>query len=246
VTEFARWIAPTVPRAASSEQMRAFLAHLCEVGVGRSRLDQVVSALRFLYVDLYGQRHEGGFDVPRPRREKYLPRVLSRAEILRLAEVTANRKHRIAILLMYAAGLRVAELVALRVRDVDIVRSALFVRGGKGRKDRITVLSAALTADLRWLSEGRQATSPLFLSGSGPEGLSVRSVQHVVEHAAERAALSGRVSCHTLRHSFATHLLENGVDIRYIQELLGHARLETTTRYTHVRNPSALRIVSPL
>ncbi|MBM4367741.1 MAG: tyrosine-type recombinase/integrase [Deltaproteobacteria bacterium] len=240
------WIAPVFPREAGSESIRAFLVEMAEAGLSRARIDQAVSALRFLYVELYGRRDASAFDVPRPRRESTLPRVLSRPEILRLADACTNRKHRVVILLMYAAGLRVSEAAAIKIRDVDFERNTLFVRGGKGRKDRITVLSPVLGGDLTWLADGRPAQKALFAAENTGEQLSVRTLQHVVERAARRAGLEGRVSCHTLRHSFATHLLESGVDIRFIQDLLGHARIETTSRYTHVRNPAAIRIMSPL
>ena len=246
IAAWAAWLRPTLPREGTAEALRAFLAHLVEAGTSRSRVDQAVSALRFLYVELYRSMTPAGFAVPRPRRESTLPRVLAKEEVLRLAAAPINRKHRIAILLMYAAGLRVAELAALRVRDIDAVRSTVFVRGGKGRKDRVTVLSDALVSDLAWLVEGRSAGEPLIPSAVGGGPLSVRTFQHVVERAAATAGLAGRVSCHTLRHSFATHLLESGVDIRFIQDLLGHARIDTTARYTHVRNPAATRVRSPL
>ncbi len=240
------WILPVHPREAGSESIRAFLVELAEAGLSRARIDQVVSALRFLYVELYGRGDPSAFDVPRPRRESTLPRVLSKPEIMRLAEACPNRKHRVIILLMYAAGLRVSEAAALKIRDVDLERNTLFVRGGKGRKDRVTVLSPVLAGDLAWLADGRPAQKALFAAENTGDHLAVRTLQHVVERAASRAGLEGRVSCHTLRHSFATHLLESGVDIRFIQDLLGHAKIETTTRYTHVRNPAATRIVSPL
>ncbi len=240
------WILPVHPREAGSESVRAFLVEMADAGISRSRIDQVVSALRFLYVELYGRGDSSAFNVPRPRRESTLPRVLSKPEIIRLADACTNRKHRVVILLMYAAGLRVSEASALKIRDVDIQRNTIFVRGGKGRKDRVTVLSPVLTADLAWLADGRATQKALFSAENTGEHLSVRTLQHVVERAAARAGLEGRVSCHTLRHSFATHLLESGVDIRFIQDLLGHAKLDTTVRYTHVRNPAATRVLSPL
>lgn len=243
---WSRWLGKTHPRAATPDMIRAFMNYLFETGASRSRVDQAVSALRFLYIELYRLMDQKTFDVPRPRRESTLPRVLSRNEILRLAAAIDNPKHRLAVLLMYAAGLRVAELAALRVRDINVARSTVFVHGGKGRKDRITLLSAQLTPALQWITKNRTANEALIPSNIDGGPLSIRSFQHIVEHAAEKAGLQGRVSCHTLRHSFATHLLEAGTDIRFIQELLGHARIETTARYTHVKNPAAMRIVSPL
>lgn len=242
---FLRATVGTHPRQVMPDSIRAHLHTLIERGVSRSGVDQAISALRFLYVELYGMYREEKFAWIRPRREESLPRVLARDDVLRLARAITNRKHRFAILLLYAAGLRVSEVVALKVRDVDLARMTLTVRRGKGHKDRTTVLSPALLDDLRDYTDGRRAMEPLLPSEQGGH-LSTRSIQHVMERAAAATGLDGRVTCHVLRHSFATHLLEGGTDLRFIQALLGHARVETTERYTHVRNPALLKIQSPL
>jgi site-specific recombinase XerD len=244
VRTYAAWLAPRVPRDVGPDDIRAYLHHCFAQGKSRSLVDQIISALKFLYVDLY-HHAPAAFEIERPRREKALPKVLTREDVLRLADHVTNRRHRLAVLLMYAAGLRVSEVIAANVRDVDLAAMTITVRGGKGRKDRVTVLSPALADDLAWLVGARPGADPLVPNRAGARW-TIRSLQHVVEHAADRAGLEGRVSCHTLRHSFATHLLEGGTDIRFIQELLGHSRIETTTRYTHVRNPTLRRIRSPL
>lgn len=238
-----RWLGPVHPRQASVEQVRAWLLHLLDTGRSRSYVDQAISSLKFLYVELYRLHAQADFAVQRPRREVTLPHVLSRSQVLALADAVPNRRHRLGVLLLYAAGLRVSELIGANVGDVDLERLTLHVRGGKGGKDRITVLSPRLGEDLAWICAGRPPAAPLLPSREG-ERLSARSMQHVVERAAR--AIGVRASCHTLRHSFATHLLEAGTDIRFIQDLLGHAKIETTTRYTHVRNPALMRIQSPL
>lgn len=243
---WAAFLSGQAPRTATPEQVRAFLHNRIENGATRSTVDHAISALKFLYVELYAQYTPETFNVPRPRRRQYLPQVLSRAQILRLADACPNRKHRLAILVMYAAGLRVSELAALRIVDVDLEKRSVFVRSGKGAKDRITIFSDVLIDDLRWICSGRRPKDAVFASPTTGGHLSVRTFQHLVEHAALRAGLEGRVSCHTLRHSFATHLLEKGVDLRFIQELLGHVKIETTVRYTHVSQPAIMRIVSPL
>ena len=138
-----------------------------------------------------------------------------------------------------------SELVCLRVRDVDLSRLSLFVRDSKGKKDRITLFSASLVDELAWLQKGRELRDWLFVSSRGGPW-AVRSVQHVVRRCGVRAGLKHRVSPHSLRHAFATHLLENGVDLLIIQSLLGHAKLSTTTRYVHMRDPSKLEVRSPL
>ena len=239
-----KWLAPLPPREASTEAMRRFLLDLVETGRSRSLVDQHISALRFLYCELYGWDLDR-FDLVRPRRDQALPRVPTRDEILRLADALENRRHRLAVLLLYAAGLRVSELVALDVGDVELPRLLLRVRRGKGRKDRISVLSERLVEDLQWLAGDRELDAPLF-TGRTRGRWSTRSVQHVVARAARLAGVPGRVTPHSLRHAFATHLLEAGTDLRHIQHLLGHASIQTTTRYTHLRDPRSSKLRSPL
>ncbi len=214
-------------------------------------MNQAISALKFLYVRLYG-RDDTFADIRRPRPEHKLPRILSRDEILQIVRTIQNPKHRLMIDLLYAAGLRVSEVVNLRVQDVNLDELTLFVRAPrparesiKSNKDRITIFSESLRDALRRLMDGKQAGDWLFPSRRGGR-LSTRTVQQVFARAVKESDVQKEVSCHDLRHSFATHLLESGVDIRYIQELLGHARLETTRIYTRVANPARCRIKSPL
>ena len=238
------WLLPVGPRDATAEQMRVFLLELIEAGRSRSLVDQYISALRFLYCELYGWDLDR-FDLVRPRRGRYLPRVPTRGEILQLADALENRRHRVAVLLLYAAGLRVSELVALDVGDLDLPRLLLHIRRAKGRKDRISVLSEQIVGDLSWLAGGREPDEPLFF-GRTQGRWSTRSVQHVVARGARLAGVPGRVTPHSLRHAFATHLLEGGTELRHIQHLLGHASVQTTARYTHLRDPRSSRLRSPL
>lgn len=184
-------------------------------------------------------------EIPRPKKEHRLPTILSKEEILRIAQALENPKHRLMIELMYASGLRVSEVVRLRVQGVNLDELTLFVRDGKGKKDRLTVFSERLKQPLSYQTEGKGPNELVF---PGPEGktLTTRSVQKVFQGALAASGTRKNATCHTLRHSFATHLLEAGTDIRYIQELLGHARLETTRVYTNVRNPRLLKVRSPL
>lgn len=241
---YVAWLQPTHPRNVDAERIRAFQLHCMNIGLSEAYLSQCVSALKVLYVQLYGWP-DVDFTVPRPRRGHKLPYVPTRAEILRMADSTPNRKHRLAVLLLYAAGLRVSELVRLQNRDLNLVQLTLFVRQSKGKKDRHTLLSASMVGELEWLMGGRPLQGWLFQSRHGG-ALTVRSVQHVVSRCGGRAGVKGRVSPHSLRHAFATHLLENGVDLLIIQGLLGHAKLSTTTRYVHMRDLGKLRISSPL
>ena len=187
-----------------------------------------------------------GDDLPRPRKERKLPKVLSRGEVLRLLGAVENVKHRAVMLLTYSAGLRVGEVVRLRCEDIDADRGLIHVRQGKRRKDRYTVLSEVAHEALRvYLIQYRPKTW-LFPGAALGRHLHERSVQKVFQRACQRSGIKKSVSVHTLRHSFATHLLEGGTDLRYIQELLGHASSKTTEIYTHVSTKDLGRIRSPL
>jgi integrase/recombinase XerD len=239
------WLAPQHPRDAVDDDIKAYLYAGMALDLSRSWVDQNISALRFLYVGLY-KRSSAPFDtVVRPRREQKLPDVPTKGEVLRLADAIDNRKHRVAILLMYASGLRVSEVVALNIRDVNLDALQLKIRESKGAKDRLTLLSPSLVDDLVWLIGDRGLDEPLIPSQRGG-ALSKRSVQHVMTRARSRAGLRIHVTCHSLRHAFATHLLEAGTDLRIIQWLLGHRSIHTTTRYTHMRDPNRMDVRSPL
>ncbi len=243
IRQYARWLSPTWPRDAALDAPRTFLIELVETGVGRSLLDQHISALRFLYVELYGWQADA-LRIRRPKRRKTLPVVPTRNEVLRLADAIDNRKHRDAVFLAYGSGLRVSELVQLRVADVDA--DALLVRvRGKGGRDRLTVLSQGLVDEVAWLQQGKAPWDPLLRSRQGGH-LAVRSIQTVVARARRRAGLDKQITPHSLRHAFATHLLEGGTDLRVIQKLLGHQRIDTTTRYTRTVSPARMQIRSPL
>ena len=243
--QYARWLAPLAPRDAGDDLPRSFLMELVDAGASRSLVDQHISALKFLYQELYGWP-PNRLSVPRPRREKSLPMVPSREEVLALAESVPNRKHRLAILFLYGSGLRVSELIAMDVRDVDLEGLAVRIRMGKGKKDRITILSERLLPELPWLIGDRSVVAPLFPGARGVGRWSDRSVQHVLVQARIRARIQAHYTPHSLRHAFATHLLEAGTDLRVIQVMLGHERIETTTRYTHVMNPARMKVKSPL
>jgi site-specific recombinase XerD len=213
--------------------------------ISRSYHNQAISAIRFLYRHVFKQPLEVD-DIPRPRPEYRLPTVLTRDEVRRLYTAVANPKHRALIMLLYSAGLRVAEVVRLRPEDLDEGRRLIHIRGGKGRKDRYTLLADAALAEVeRYREPG--IPGPWLFPGERPEKpISTRSVQHVVAAARQRAGITKPASAHTLRHSFATHLLEAGTDLRFIQELLGHASSRTTEIYTHVSQRMLARIRSPL
>lgn len=179
------------------------------------------------------------------KRHKRLPVVLSREEIGKIIDVTKNTKHKLMITLAYGAGLRVSELVNLQIRDMEIEDLSLVVRGGKGGKDRITILPEKLCNDLRNSMAGKRSIDYLFESERGGK-LTTRTAQAVFQRSLKISGIKKNATFHSLRHSFATHLLENGVDVRYIQKLLGHASITTTALYTKVTNPQLKNIRSPL
>lgn len=185
------------------------------------------------------------------RNSKHIPVVFTRDEIAMLLNSIQNLKHRTMIALIYSSGLRLAELLNLKVRDVNLERLSIHVKEGKGKKDRITIFSDKIADDLRSFMEGKRGDEFIFLaSGTDRHGrshpLSGRTVQKVLEKALEKAGINKKASPHDLRHSFATHLLENGISLRHIQALLGHKNIATTSIYTKVYDPQLKGIRSPL
>lgn len=187
---------------------------------------------------------KSNFEFPSIKRDKKLPKILSKQEILTMIESTSNPKHRLIIELFYSAGLRLEELRKIRFRDMNYNENTLFVRKGKGHKDRLAILSEQLINNIKSL-ESLSNSEYIFLSNRG-RLMSPKTLQKIVQEAAKRANLNKKVTPHMLRHSFATHLLEQGTDIRYIQRLLGHSRLETTQIYTHVASTELKKIKNPL
>lgn len=230
----------------SSEELRRYLLDLVEGrGMTAAYVNQVINALRFLYVELYRKPLVLG-EIPRPRKERALPTVLGPQEVKRILEGAGNLKHRCLLTLIYSAGLRVGEAIRLELADIDPERMMIHIRGGKGKKDRYSVLSPVAW---RLLEDYRRRHDPRRFVFEGREPghpYSVRSAQKIFEDAVRTAGVRKRVSIHSLRHAFATHLLEQGTDLRFIQELLGHSSSKTTEIYTHVSRRELGRIRSPL
>lgn len=225
------------------ERVRVFLLKKEARGYAAQTVNLYLNAILFFYREALKQPIKSTLRFA--KRPGQLPCVLSREEIQKLLDSIVNFKHRFLISLAYGAGLRVSEAVALRVKDIDFDQGMVWVRRGKGEKDRVTLLPEKLKNGLRVLIEGREGQSYVFESARGGE-LTARSAQKIFEHALHKTEIKKTATFHSLRHSFATHLLENGVDIRYVQELLGHQNIRTTQRYTHVTNPSLKAIKSPL
>jgi site-specific recombinase XerD len=230
----------------SAEHARTFLyERLARANISRSYHAQAVAALRYLFTQVLRVPLLAS-DIPIPRSEKKLPRVLARKDALRIIAAVTNIKHRAIVMLLYSAGLRVGEAVRLRLEDIDPERRLIRVRAGKGRKDRYTILSERAFAAVREYVHEYRPRMWLFPGSNPNRPMATRSVGNIVARACRSAGLEGAATPHTLRHSFATHLLESGTDLRYIQELLGHSSAETTQVYTHVSRRDLVRIRSPL
>lgn len=204
---------------------------------------QFVGALKLYFGRIQGTRMDIGA-LERPRREHRLPVVLSKEEVIRILVSIPNAKHRLLIALLYGSGLRVGELLRLRIEDIDGDRLQIRVRQSKGRKDRYVTLSYKLLGMLREYWKKYRPEGYLF-PGQQSDMYSPTSIRKILWRACTRAGIRKQVTPHTLRHSFATHLLEDGTDIRYIQAMLGHRKPETTMIYTHVSRQSLSRIRSP-
>lgn len=216
-----------------------------EKQVSESYIDQAVSGIKFLYnIVLKSPKIVG--EIPRPRKEHKLPAVLSRNEIINLLNAVTNPKHRLLLMLTYSAGLRVSEIVNLRVENIEYDRELIFVKRAKGKKDRYTTLSTFVVEELNNYLKVYRPEGWLFPSTDSDKHLSIRTAEKILEKARDKAGIQKHATIHTLRHSFATHLLEDGVDLRYVQELLGHNRPETTMIYTHVTQTNIKKIRSPL
>jgi len=231
------------PKCTSQADVKAYLGYLADNNYSSSTINTAYSALLFYFEKILQRRFF--FNLPRARKAKHLPVVLSKQEIRRMLNLTKNPKHNCILSILYGAGLRVSELTHLKMQDVDLDRMLLRVYQGKGKKDRLTIVPNTLRKILLIQQKLKNSDDYLFTNGRGGR-LTEATIQKIVRQASMRAKIMKNVSPHTLRHSFATHLLENGTDIRYIQELLGHAKLQTTQIYTHVASSDLNRIKSPI
>ena len=228
----------------NENDIRQYLQKLIRDKCSNSYINQSINAIKFYY-EIVLEMPNRFYSVERPRAEEKLPKVLAKEEVIAIIENTNNIKHRCIVGLLYSAGLRRGEVLNLKLNDVDSKRMVIKVRSGKGNKDRFTILSGKLLKDLRkYFLEWRPKTY-LF---EGPKGgrYSAESVLKIVREASRKAGIRKSVSPHMLRHSFATHLLESGTDLRYIQVLLGHKSTKTTEIYTHVATNIFFNIKNPL
>lgn len=209
------------------------------------RVHTAVNAIKFFFEQVE-KRGTAFYDLPRPKKAIQLPTVLSEPEVVRLFNQTRNLKHKVLLMAAYSAGLRVSELVGLKVGDIDSGRMMIHIRQGKGKKDRMVPLSARLLEALRTYYKAYKPKEYLFEGEKQGMPYSARSAQQVIKQAKQKAGIKKGGSIHSLRHSYATHLLEGGTDIRYIQAFMGHNDPKTTMRYTHVSKTAIGNIGSPL
>jgi integrase/recombinase XerD len=235
------------PEQMGEEQVRAYLVHLLEdQKLSRSTLVQAFCALKFFYVRVLRRPCEVE-DLRFPRQQKKkLPRVLSESQVRQLLESAGNLKDQVILMTLYGSGLRLSELIHLVVKDIDSSKMQIRVREGKGGKDRNVVLPQTLLEVLRRYFRQYRPVNWLFYGRTPQQPIDDRAVQRMVRSLSERAGLRERVTAHTLRHSFATHLLEHGTELPYIQALLGHRNIKTTMLYLRVSPPALRKVISPL
>ena len=233
------------PATITNDEIKRYLVHLkVKQGHSESHVNNAINALKFYYKHVERRKTSPGLWM-RPKRGKKHPEVLSMEEVQQIIAITGNLKHKLMLSLLYAAGLRRSELLNLKIKDIDTARHVINVRAGKGNKDRQTLLAVSLKNHLQEYLKEYKPKEFLFEGQTGGK-YSPRSLERVVKKAAKEAGIEKRVNPHVLRHSFATHLVENATDIRYIQELLGHNSIKTTEKYTHVANTTQHKVTSPL
>ena len=250
VRKFAQYLGRS-PDTASVEDLRNYQLHLVDKGTSPASLNSAISGLKFFFNTTL-DRPELVAKMQPVHLPRKLPVILSPEEVKRLIAATGNLKHQTALALAYATGLRVNEVVALKIGDIDSQRMTLRVEQGKGQKDRYALLSPVLLERLRvwWRvarAQGKMLDGGWLFPGQNPvRHLSARQLNRAIHAAAEEAGIEKHISMHSLRHAFATHLLEQKVDIRLIQVLLGHKKLETTALYAQVATDILREVVSPL
>ncbi len=225
------------------ENIKDFLLHCRQKNISAQSRNLFLNAIKFYYRNVL--RNPQKIEIQSAKKPQKLPIVLSRGEIEKILQSIKNSKHKLLISLAYGAGLRVSEVISLKACDIDITEETLHIKQAKGKKDRITIMPQKLVNQLQSLLSGKEQNDYLFASERGGK-LTTRTAQKVFKRALQAAGINKNATFHSLRHSFATHLLENGTDLRYVQALLGHHNIRTTQRYTHVTNPKLKKIQSPL
>lgn len=229
----------------TKDQIHSYLLWLIlKKGYGESQVNTAVNAIKF-YFEQIKFKGRMTFELPRPKKPWVLPKVHDQTKVEKIISTTENEKHKTMLMLAYGCGLRLSEIINMKIEDIDSARMTILVKRAKGKKDRQVVLPDVLLHHLRKYYIKYKPKKWLF-EGQGGEQYGYRSLQMVFQHAKAKAGITIRGGIHTLRHSFATHLMENGTDIRIIQELLGHNSIKTTMRYTHVSRAQIAKVKSPL
>lgn len=233
------------PEEMSLDDVKSFMAE--KLGDrSSSSVILFLAAVKYSYSNIFKKDITAG--IKRPKKEKRIPTVLTKEEVRKLLNSLWNNKSKLMVSMLYACGFRVSELTNLKVQDINLVEKIGFVKQGKGKKDRIFNIPQFLFEDIKKQIEEQKNLNTEFLFSNPSDGkkLSSSNLEKIVRKATIRAGISKDVHCHTLRHSFATHLLESGTDLRKIQELLGHASISTTELYTHISNEQLKQVKSPI
>lgn len=225
------------------ENIKDFLLLLKEKGKSPQTVNLYLNSIKFFYNQVLKTYQK--INLKFAKRNKNLPIVLSREEIRNIIKNIKNNKHRLMISLSYSSGLRVSEVVNLKIKDLNINELTIHIKGAKGMKDRITILPESIKNEIKNLTAGKDKNDYVFESERSGK-LTTATAQKVFIKSLQKSKINKPATFHSLRHSFATHLLENGTDVRYVQELLGHSNIRTTQIYTHVMNPAIKKIKSPL
>lgn len=242
--KFLLWCKDKEPRAITKRDVKTYLDELCEKNLAASTLNLHQQALKFALMNVLNKRFF--INMPFSKLPKKLPEVLTQEEVVRLFDAIDNPKHSLMVRLMYSSGLRVSELVNLRVKNFEFDKNYGWIRRGKGNKDRLFVLSEFIKQELvDFIRSSGIDYDSLIFQGKIYGHLTTRTVYAIVKQASAKAGLGKRVHPHTLRHSFATHLIENGYDLVKVQALLGHSSPDTTMVYVHMASPDLLGVQSP-
>ncbi len=230
----------------STQRIKDYLQYCAEkLGLTENTLHSRMNALKFYYEQVL-KKEKFFWDIPRPKKANQLPKILSKEEVIRLIKAIENLKHKTMIMLGYACGLRVSEITGLEIKDIDEDRRLLLIRRAKGKKDRIVSLSPVMLVMIREYKANYNPQKYLFEGQYKGTAYSTRSLESIIKAAKNKAGISKTGSMHMLRHSFATHLIEKGTDVVFIQKLLGHNDIRTTLRYLHVTNKDMMNILSPI
>jgi len=229
------------------QHLQRYIVYCIKEGLSENSVHSRINALKFYYEQVL-HREKMFLDIPRPKKPLQLPKLLNEEELRKLFTALINKKHKAMLFTAYSAGLRVSEVVNLKIADIDSQRMQIMIQRAKGKKDRYVNLSPMLLDILRSYVQSYTPKPKIYLFESEQSGTAYppRTVQQIFTNAKEKAGIKKEVGIHSLRHSFATHLLEKGVDIRYIKELLGHFNIKTTERYLHVSRRKLVNIISPL